>query len=179
MAGRACRTCTFIFSAVAAWPGRQGEIVADRNFVRAQSQKKFSHLTMKLAKWSDGYVLDTDPRREDPLYYYMQEGAWGSTIGFEVDPPYEEHKAIHVCIRVFLDPAHKFREAEMDKTKRQEMYCRVISELLGRFGRWLRVKLQSSYLSDIMLDGSLATIFKAAGFSPAENTQDEITWTKV
>jgi hypothetical protein len=38
MAVRACRTCTFTFSAVVAWPGRRGDSALDRNFVWAQIQ---------------------------------------------------------------------------------------------------------------------------------------------
>lgn len=63
----------------------------------------FKTLSMKLATWKDGFVFDTDPRREDPLYYYLLDGAWGSdsVVGFEIDPRYNEHKATSVCIRVF------------------------------------------------------------------------------
>ena len=132
---------------------------------------------MKLAKWDDGYVFDADSRREDPLYYYMRAGAWGSALGIEVDPLYEEDTATSVSIRVW--PEHRPREAGMDATERQQMYHRVISILLARFPKWSRITLQSSYLPELMEHGSLSAAFTAAGFSNTMNTApNERTWTK-
>jgi predicted component of type VI protein secretion system len=132
---------------------------------------------MKLAKWNDGYVLDTDPRREDPLYYYMQEGGWGSALGIEVAPLYEEHKAAAVCIRVW--PDHLPREAVMSTSERHQMYPRVISVLLGRFPHWSRVTMQSSHLAEIVERTPLSATFMAAGFAQIPNTApDETTWTR-
>jgi hypothetical protein len=132
---------------------------------------------MKLAKWDDGYVFDADPRREDPLYYYLQEGGWGSALGFEVDPLYEEHTATSVSIRVWSE--HLPREAGMDAAERREMYHRVIPILLRRFPKWSRVTLQSSYLPEIMEQDSLPAAFTAAGFSRTMSiTPNEQTWTK-
>ena len=132
---------------------------------------------MKLAKWDDGYVFDADPRREDPLYYYMREGGWGSALGIEVDPLYEEHTASCVSIRVW--PEHLPREAGMDSSEIHQMYPRVISVLLARFPKWSRVTLQSSHLPALIERSSLSAAFTAAGFSHImRTTPNEQTWTK-
>ncbi len=132
---------------------------------------------MKLAKWDDGYVLDADPRREDPLYYYMREGGWGSALGIEVDPLYKEHDAISVSIRVW--PEHLPREAGLSCEEQLQMYPRVISTLLNRFPKWSRVTLQTYRLSELLEHSSLPTVFTAAGFSSSMSTApDENTWTK-
>jgi hypothetical protein len=34
----------------------------------------------KLAFWDDGYVIEIDGLRKDPLYYYMRDGGWGNGI---------------------------------------------------------------------------------------------------
>lgn len=58
------------------------------------------------------------------------------------------------------------------------MYHRVVSVLLRRFPRWSQVTLQSSYLPEIMEQGSVLEAFAVAGFSRSINTPDEETWTK-
>ena len=52
-----------------------------------------------LERWPDDYVLTRDPRREDPLFYYRQEGTWAEAVGFQVFPPYEESDAPEVSSR--------------------------------------------------------------------------------
>ena len=132
---------------------------------------------MKLEKWEDGFVLDADPRREDPLYYYMRDGAWGSGIGVRVDPLYEEHKAANVTLSIFSE--HLAREAGMDAAERLKMYHRIVSVLLGRFPKWSRVTLQSSYLPEIMVQDLVSAAFTSAGFlQSASTTPNEQTWTK-
>jgi len=133
---------------------------------------------MKLAKWDDGFVLDADPRREDPLYYYLRHGNWGAAIGIQVDPQYEEDKATSVSIQIFSD--HLSREAGMDATDRCEMYNRAILVLLKRFPKWSSVTLRSPHLQWILEAGSVATIFSTEGFSCSISggKPDEQTWTK-
>ena len=132
---------------------------------------------MKLAKWDDGYVLDADPRREDPLYYYMREGGWGSALAIEIDPLYEEHSVTTVSIRVW--PEHLPREAGLNTEERLQMYPRVISTLLARFPKWSQVTLQSPRLPELLEHSSLSAVFTAAGFSPSmSSAPDENTWAK-
>ena len=131
---------------------------------------------MKLAKWDDGYVLETDPRREDPLYYYMREGGWGSAVGIEVSPLYDEHAKTKVTIRVWL--SHLPREAGMISAERCEMFRRVVSVLLLRFPRWSHVTLQTTYMAELVGRGEVAVIFKEAGFSCFTSTAGEETWMK-
>lgn len=131
---------------------------------------------MKLAKWDDGYVFDADPRREDPLYYYMQDGGWGSAIGIEVAPLYEEHTASRVTIRVW--PDHLPREAGLDAAERRDMYPRVVSVLLRRFPKWSSVTLQSSHIPELAEHGLVSAAFTKAGFSHSMSTTNEETWTR-
>jgi hypothetical protein len=136
----------------------------------------FIYRNLKHAKWDDGYVLYTDPRREDPLYYYMRERGWGSAVGFEVAPLYEEHAAIRVSIRVWS--GHLQREADMNTAVRRDMYHRVVSSLLQRFPNWSNVTLQSIYLPEITEQGLVSSAFTEAGFSRSMSTTNQETWTK-
>jgi hypothetical protein len=124
---------------------------------------------MRLGKWDDGYVLDTDSRREDPLYYYVRGEDWKAAIGFEVNPLWKEAKADSVTIHVFRE--HEPRESEMSPLDRLTMYRRVILALLGRFPGWTRVCLNSAYLREILGDGSLPAAFHDAGFVTLEQPE--------
>jgi hypothetical protein len=46
-----------------------------------------------LKGWPDGYMLDMDPRREDPLFYYRTED-WSEAIGFDR----EDHPAADAAL---------------------------------------------------------------------------------
>jgi len=139
------------------------------------SSSRLTHM-MKLAKWNDGYILDADPRREDPLYYYLLEGGWGAAIGIEVAPLYEEHEATQVVIRIW--PAHLPREASLSAVDRCTMYPRVLSILLRRFPKWSSVTLQSDYIPELTELGLVAAAFTEAGFTRGAATTNEETWTK-
>jgi hypothetical protein len=131
----------------------------------------------KLAKWDDGYMVVSDSRRADPLYYYMQEGKRDTAIGLAVEPRLKERTAESVSIRVWQ--SYMSREAAMEPAKRQAMYPRVVSSLLGRYPNWSKVILQSAYLSEIMQNRSLSEVFEAAGFvNSTDLTPDESIWTK-
>ncbi len=118
--------------------------------------------TKKLAEWSDGCVVDTDPRRDDPLYYYMRRDAWDSAIGVEVFPLYEEHAVNDVSVRVW--PSHAERVARLDLPDRLQMHCRIVSTLLARFPNWAVVTLHAPELGDLIEDHSLLAAFEAGGF---------------
>jgi hypothetical protein len=62
----------------------------------------------KLAVWDDGYVIEIDGLRKDPLYYYMQEGSWGTGIGWLVEPRFKERTAKSVSVH--LDQAVRYRQ---------------------------------------------------------------------
>jgi len=131
---------------------------------------------MKLAKWEDGYVFEADPRGEDPLYYYMLDGGWGSAIGIEVEPLYEEHAASRVTIRVW--PEHLPRWADLDAAQRRNVYPRVVSVLLRRFPKWSSVTLQSAHIPELTERGLVSAAFTEAGFSHSVSTSNEETWTR-
>ena len=121
-------------------------------------------------------MFNADPRREDPLYYYLREKGWGSAIGFEVAPLREEETASEVTIRVW--PEHLAREADMDAAERLAMYPRVVSAFLSRFPNWSSVTLQSSRLPEFAELGLLGAAFARAGFSPSSSASNEATWTR-
>jgi len=129
---------------------------------------------MKVAKWDDGYVLETDSRREHPLFYYMLRDGWKDAVGFRVDPMYQEQEAIEVSISVF--PDHRDREDCLSPAEREEMYCRVVSALLARFPKWSPVGLRSTHFSQ--LSGTpLAEAFETAGFVRTNGKgSDEFRW---
>ena len=58
--------------------------------------------------WPDGYSLDMDSRRQDPLFYYRNGDDWENAIGFEVLPLYEERSARDVSISVWA--GHRDRD---------------------------------------------------------------------
>ena len=118
---------------------------------------------MKIQKWNDGYRLEGDPRHEDPLYYYLKEDDWGSAIGFQIDPLYEERRSANVTIQVFSK--HALREASMEPPARKVMYCRVLPCLVGRHPQWQHVTLQSNYFNEFGADGALAGALCELGFS--------------
>jgi hypothetical protein len=109
---------------------------------------------MKIAKWSDGYVLNIDPRREDPLFYYVKDGAWGTAIGFEADALYEEHRAQEVALQVW--EKHAAREACLDEEGRKLMYVRAIPALAAHFKNWQRVTVRGAKLATIIPELSQA-----------------------
>jgi hypothetical protein len=102
---------------------------------------------MKIAKWSDGYVLDIDPRREDPLFYYVKDGAWGTAIGFAADTLYEEHRAREVVLQVW--EKHAAREASLEEEERKLMYVRAIPALTAHFKNWQRLTIRGAKLAAI------------------------------
>lgn len=92
-----------------------------------------------LERWSDGYVLDMDPRREDPLFYYRREDDWSGAIGLEVLPLYRERDSEEIELSVFED--HRERELRLSDTERQLLYVRAVPALAGRHDRWKRMLL--------------------------------------
>jgi hypothetical protein len=102
---------------------------------------------MKIAKWSDGYVVDIDPRREDPLFYYVKDGAWGTAIGFAADALYEEHRAREVALQVW--GKHAAHEACLEGEERKLMYVRVVPALAAHFRNWQRLTIRGTKLADI------------------------------
>lgn len=109
---------------------------------------------MKIAKWSDGYVVDIDPRREDPLFYYVKDGAWGTAIGFEADALYEEHRAREVALQVWQK--HTALEASLEEEERKLMYVRAIPALAAHFRNWQRVTVRGGKLTAILPELSQA-----------------------
>ncbi len=96
-------------------------------------------MTMRiLGKWSDGALLETDPRNEDPLFYYSF-GNLAHGIGFEVEPLYQHAKSTDVTIG--LSPKFLARATALEQPERLTMYVRVFDTLSKRFTRWKRIAI--------------------------------------
>ena len=99
-------------------------------------------------------MLDIDPRREDPLFYYVKDGAWGTAIGFEADALYEEHRAREVALQVW--EKHAAREASLGEGERKLMYVRAIPALSAHFKNWQRLTVRGTKLAAIFPELSQA-----------------------
>ena len=125
--------------------------------------------------WPDGYHLDMDSRREDPLFYYMTGDDWESAIGLEVLPLYEERTALEVSISVWA--GHRDREAALDSGEREQMYVRSISALAAYHDRWGEIRLVAEDLAAILETGAMSLELNRLGFSQApSSTPDAVTW---
>lgn len=130
-----------------------------------------------IKEWPDGYLLSMDPRREDPLFYYMKRDDWEHAIGLEVLPLYEERAAVEVTISVWV--GHRDREAALAARDRELMHVRSLSALAAYHDRWAEIRLVAENMAEIMESGALANELKRLGFSQTPSvTPDSITWTR-
>jgi hypothetical protein len=130
-----------------------------------------------IQEWPDGYLLSMDPRREDPLFYYMRGDDWEHAIGLEVLPLYEERTAPRVSISVWA--GHRDREDALDARKREQMYVRSLSALAGYHGRWHEIRLVTEDIAAILESGALTNELKRLGFSlTPSSTPNSVTWTR-
>jgi hypothetical protein len=116
-----------------------------------------------LESWSDGYVLDLDPRREDPLFYYRLGYDWAHAVGFEVLPLYEERTAEEVEISVFC--RHRQRERGLSAEVRAAMYARVVPALAAYHDRWRRILLRGEDLETVLSNGAALRELWRLGFT--------------
>lgn len=130
-----------------------------------------------IEKWPDGYILDMDSRREDPLFYYRQEDDWVEVVGFQVEPLYEEREAERVEISVFAD--HRKREIGLAESKREEIYVRVVPSLVARHERWNHVRLTGTDLEVVLRSGSLSYEMTQLGFErQSTEGRDDALWSR-
>ena len=94
-----------------------------------------------LQRWEDGAALETDPRREDPLYYYVMSGDWASAFGFRVDPVGQESRTEAVSVSV--TGAHRARFAALPGNDSAKILARVVQALAARFDRWTEIVLDA------------------------------------
>lgn len=128
-------------------------------------------------KWDDGSVLDTDPRREDPLFYYLTKGDWSKAIGFEVLPLYEEAGAEQVQISVFAN--HRPREAAIGDSEREQLYVRAIPALAKRHRKWRQLTLNAIDLDQILASGALTDELQRLGFRRLIGSgRDQAAWSR-
>ena len=117
---------------------------------------------MKLGQWPDSLSLVTDPRHEDPIYYYMKNDDWEGALGFEVLPLYHENKSCEVCIQ--LNERFVKLEAELNVEQRKNMYVRALSILLERYYNWTEVTVKSEYFSDLIKEKEFLDLFHKNAF---------------
>jgi hypothetical protein len=130
-----------------------------------------------IQEWPDGYLLSMDPRREDPLFYYMEGDDWEHAIGLEVLPLYEERTAPGVSISVW--EGHRDREAALAARDREQMYVRSLSALAAYHDRWHEIRLVTEDIAAILGSGALANELVRLGFSMTPSSiPDSVTWTR-
>ena len=95
---------------------------------------------MKVMEWPDGAKIDTDPVRDDPLYYYLGNQDWSQSIGFLVKPEYQEARATNVAIAIWHN--HADRAANLTPAEATQMYERVIEALVNRFKHWQQIVIK-------------------------------------
>ena len=130
-----------------------------------------------LRKWSDGHVLNTDDRREDPLFYYLMRKEWTKAIGFQVLPLYEEATAEQVEISIFVK--HRQSESALCEAERELMYVRSIPILAEFHRKWKRITVKGVNLQCIFKSGILITEMHRLGFEPIPGADpDEAVWSR-
>lgn len=130
-----------------------------------------------LKRWSDGYVLNIDSRREDPLYYYMREDDWSGAVGLEVQPLYYDGEASTVEIAVFRN--HRQREQALGDTGREELYLRALPALAAHHDGWKQVLLRATNLELILESGSLTREMRNLGFSQEPHADPySVVWSR-
>ncbi|HSM50353.1 MAG TPA: hypothetical protein VLA75_03025 [Thermoanaerobaculia bacterium] len=115
-----------------------------------------------IAEFGGGWVLDTDPRREDPLYYCLKDGDWSGAIAFEVLPLWEEERSTEVTVQVCHE--HRGRESSLDFGERERLYSHVLIALCTRFRKWSRICVRGAGVEAAVCDSGLARAMGSLGF---------------
>lgn len=92
--------------------------------------------------WPDGDSVETDPRRDDPYFYYLRNGDWKTAVGFDVTPSPEDVRAASVSLSVappYLERIERFGDAEQAR-----MYAHVVEALAKRYARWTRITISGA-----------------------------------
>lgn len=129
---------------------------------------------MVLGNWSDGYRLVTDPRREDPLYYYLKADEWPNAIGLEVVPPYEPMQPRDAYISVFRE--HQARERQLSDADRGRIYERCIPAIARRLRKCKALTVVADKLGHNLAAGPLAGHLANQGFALQDQNEHSATW---
>ena len=68
-----------------------------------------------IKEWPEGYLLSMDPRREDPLFYYMRGDDWERAIGLDIIMPEPDRLSPDVFIAGRDDVPPDIRDAPFDR----------------------------------------------------------------
>ena len=128
---------------------------------------------MTLAKWDDGYVVYRDPRREDPLFYYLLKDDWANAVGIKVEPDYNERQAKNITIYL-----HLLRPLVANLEQRRVVYNRALPEILKFYPNSESITLRDEYLPEMMSDAEFRNLFVKVGFAPEQETtnRNELVW---
>lgn len=111
-------------------------------------------------KFADGDQIYQEPRHEDPLIYYLPAGDWFRSVGVEILPLYEEHKARAVTLRFWADNLERLQtmsDSELVLIIRR--YVQTLSkhfsrwkELMAEFPDWLTARVGESTILQTFVD---------------------------
>jgi hypothetical protein len=110
--------------------------------------------------FSDGDSIRQDPRREDPLIYYLPAGEWSRAIGMKILPSYEEHEAKSVIIRFWEDHLASLQlMSDSELVLIIQRYAHTLSKWFSRwkdltieFPDWLVVRVGENAILQTFVD---------------------------
>jgi hypothetical protein len=115
------------------------------------------------ADFSDKDRIYQDPRREDPLIYYLPAGDWSRSIGLEILPLYEERKSKSVTLRFFED--HLARLRSMTDSELTLIIQRYAHSLSKSFKHWKDLTIEfPDWLVGRIGEGAILQPFINAGW---------------
>lgn len=128
--------------------------------------------------FADGSQLNQDPRREDPLFYYVRAADWSDAIGFLVLPEYAEHAARSVTLQVY--PPHASRVNEMSTVELDLMAMRVVASLSAHFRQWvdLEIDWQGFGIGRVGRDGFARAAVQAGWLPGSEDADAALQFTR-
>ena len=131
---------------------------------------------MTFATWKDGFALEQDSRRLDPIYYYVKDGDLVAAVPFEVEPLYEDERAPSPVITV-AESARQ-RVAAMPRSDQLKMYVRVVSTLAKRYKAWQTVTLKIDGVDAQEIETQLTPVMQQLAFVLQSASPSELVWAR-
>ncbi len=125
--------------------------------------------------FSDGDCIYQDPRREDPLIYYLPAGDWKRAVGLEILPLYEEHEAESVILHFYEGHTARLQlMSDSDLLLIIQRYAHTVSKyfihwknLTTEFPGWFAARIGENALLQPFLD---------AGWQLQSKDAESIQW---